>query len=130
LLTITNSECDMDMIIHVDDCNNDYCIFCKICSSRNTKHIEEDHNKSESYCHVARKYTTIERLSTCMSSSNVVKCMFGFIHNLRNGDFCHAMFYICWKLITYFRVVWWRPLYDLSSMEYKFSNLFWKHNRP
>jgi hypothetical protein len=22
-------ECDMDMIIHIDDCNNDYCIFCE-----------------------------------------------------------------------------------------------------
>jgi hypothetical protein len=64
----------MDMIIHVDDSNNDYCIFCENFFSRNTKDIEEDHNKSKSHCHVARKYTTIERLSRGMSSSNAIKC--------------------------------------------------------
>ncbi len=64
----------MDMVIHVDACSNDYCIFCEIFFSRNTKRIEEDHNKSKLHCHVARKYTTIERLFRGMSSSNGIKC--------------------------------------------------------
>jgi hypothetical protein len=82
----------MDMIIHVDDCNNDYSIFCEIFFQRNMKHIEEDHTTKASHIVMLQENTTtIERLSReACHHPMLLNVMFIFIHNLRNGDFCHA----------------------------------------